>query len=85
MMIAASTIAPIAIAIPPRLMMFAPSPRACIAVNDSRIESGRVRIATNALRRCHKNTTQTSETMMSSSISLPFNVSMDRSIKSERS
>ena len=85
MMIAASIIAPMAIAIPPRLMMFEPRPMYFIARNDRRIESGSVRMATSALRMCQRNTTHTSETMIASSISFSVRLSMERSIRSERS
>ena len=85
MMIAASIIAPMAMAMPPRLMMFEPRPINRMATNARRMDRGSVTMATRALRKCHRNTMQTSETMTISSRSLPFSVSMERSIKPERS
>ena len=55
--IAASTIAPIAIAIPPRLMMLALTPMARMTRNEIRMPSGSVTIATSAERRCSRNST----------------------------
>ena len=46
---------------------------------------GRVMIATSAERRCSKNTIITSETMRISSLSVRLKVSIDRSIRPERS
>ncbi len=83
--IAASTIAPIAIAMPPRLMMLELRPSACIAMNAISTPMGSMTIATRALLTCSRNTMQTSATMMLSSISVRFRVSMARWIRSERS
>ncbi len=60
MTMAASIMAPMAMAIPPRLMMSAPRPRNRMAMNAIRIPSGNVRIATRALRTWKRKTTQTS-------------------------
>ncbi len=79
---AASIMAPTAMAMPPRLMMLEPSPIAFIAANAISMPTGSIRMATSALRRCSRNTTQTSATMMLSSISVPFSVSIARSIRS---
>ena len=49
--IAASTMAPMAIAIPPRDMMFEVTFRYAIGMKDSRTATGRIRITTRALRR----------------------------------
>ncbi len=83
--IAASIIAPIAMAIPPRLMIFALMPSQRVTASDTRIPSGSVAIATRALRACSKNTAQTSATMTDSSNSVRHSVVMDPWIKSERS
>ncbi len=48
--IPASTIAPIAIAMPPRLMMFEPRPRLRMPMKAISMPSGNVMIATSALR-----------------------------------
>src|SRR5512132_1179962 len=52
--IAASIIAPTAIAMPPRLMMLELMPSACMAMNDISTPSGSVRMATKALLRCNR-------------------------------
>ena len=46
--IAASTMAPMAMAMPPRLMMSAPSPMACMAMNASSTPTGSMMMATSA-------------------------------------
>ena len=63
MTIAASTIAPIAMAMPPRLMMLEPRPSAFMAANAMSTPTGSIRIATRALRTCSRNTMQTSATI----------------------
>ena len=50
MTIAASTMAPSAIAIPPRLMMLEPMPSACMPAKAISTPIGSVRMATSALR-----------------------------------
>ncbi len=85
MTIAPSIIAPIAIAMPPRLMMSAPRPRVRMAMKAMRIPSGSVRITTSALRTCTRKSTVTSATTRDSSSSLPFSVPIARWIRSERS
>jgi hypothetical protein len=83
--IAASIIAPIAIAIPPRLMMLALMPSQRMAMNAISTPTGSIKIATSALRACIRNTTQTTATISASSASVRFRVSIARSISCERS
>ena len=64
--IAASIIAPIAMAMPPSDMMSAPTPTPRIAMNAMRMPMGSVRIATSAELACSRNTMQTSATMIDS-------------------
>ena len=58
---------------------------AFIAANAIRMPTGSMMIATSALRTCSRNTMQTSATMMLSSISVVFSVSIAASIRLERS
>ena len=76
MMIAASTIAPMAMAIPPSDMMFEVRPSARIGMNESRIAIGSVMIATSAERTCQRKTRQTKATTMLSSMSFSRSVAM---------
>ena len=85
MTIAASTMAPIAIATPPRLMMLEFMPSARMAMKAISTPTGSMMIATSALLTCSRNTRQTSATMMLSSISVVFSVWIARWISSERS
>jgi len=85
MTIAASTIAPIAIAMPPRLMMFEFMPSACMAMNAISTPTGSITIATSALRTCIRKITHTAATMIDSSISVRLSVSMARAMSSDRS
>ena len=73
-----------AMAMPPRLMMLELMPSACMAMNAISTPIGSVMMATSAERTCRK-TMQTRATMMLSSISVRFSVSMARLISSERS
>ena len=82
---AASIIAPMAIAMPPRLIRLALMPIQCIAKNAISTPTGSIRMATSALRACIRNTTHTSATITASSASVRFSVSMARLIRSERS
>jgi len=82
---AASIIAPIAIAIPPRLMMLALMPSQRISASAISTPSGRVARATSALRACNRNNAQTRPTMIDSSISVRHNVLMEPWIRFERS
>ena len=83
--IAASIIAPMAIAMPPRLMMFEFIPRRRIAMKAIRMPTGSIRIATSALLTCSRNTMHTRATMTLSSRSVRLSVSMARWISSDRS
>ena len=83
--IAASIIAPIAIAMPPRLMMFEPRPRNFIAENAIRMPTGSMMIATSAERTCSRKMIVTAATTTLSSSNVPFRVSMADSIKVDRS
>ena len=80
MMMAESTIAPMAMAMPPSDMMFEVRPKPNIGRNESRMAMGRVMIATSAERTCQRNTRHTSATTMLSSISFSRNVPMERLI-----
>ena len=85
MTMAASIIAPTAIATPPRLMMLALMPSARMPMKAARMPTGSMRMATSAERRWSRKTTQTSATIRLSSVSVCFKVAMARSISSERS
>ena len=85
MTIAASTMAPSAIAMPPRLMMLEPMPSACMPANAISTPIGSVRMATSALRACRRNSTHTAATMRLSSMSVRVSVWMARPMSSERS
>ncbi|MGY4348938.1 hypothetical protein ACVWXM_005405 [Bradyrhizobium sp. GM7.3] len=62
MTMAASTMAPIAIAMPPRLMMLEPRPNSFMAPKAIKTPTGSIRMATSALRTCSRKTMQTSAT-----------------------
>lgn len=83
--IAASTIAPTAIVMPPRLIRFALMPWKCIAMKARQSPSGSVMIATRALRTCQRKSAQTSATTVNSSRSLPERVWIAWSISVLRS
>ncbi len=85
MTIAASTIAPTAIAIPPSDMMFAFTPWYCITMNAISTPSGSVTIATNPERRWNRKARQTTATTTNSSTSLSRRWAIERSIRPERS
>ena len=85
MTMAASIMAPMAMAIPPRLMMSAPTPRSRMAMKAMRMPRGRVTMATSALRACQRKRRVTSATTSDSSRSLTLRVSMARWIRSLRS
>src|SRR5438552_1279710 len=85
MMIAESTIAPMAMAIPPNDMMLEVTFIHHIGINDRMMAIGSVMIATNDERTCQRKTTQTSATTMLSSISFSRSVAIARLIKSLRS
>src|SRR5437667_407478 len=74
MTMAASIIAPIAIAIPPRLMMLPLIPSQRISANAMSTPSGKVASATRALRACNRNSAHTRPTMIDSSINVRHSV-----------
>ena len=76
--IAASTMAPMAIAIPDRLMILEFSPNQRMARNAISTAIGNMRMATSALRTWSRNNTQTSATIAISSTRVRFRVSMAR-------
>ena len=82
---AASTMAPMATAIPPSDMMFAVSPMARMGMNDSTTAMGMVKIGMMALGMCQRNTRMTRLTMRSSSQRVCVSVWMARVIRVERS
>jgi hypothetical protein len=84
-MIEASTIAPIATAIPPSDMMFAPSPCADIGRNARSTATGSVRIGTSALRAWRRKSRITALTTRISSTSVRWSVAIAASMSSERS
>jgi hypothetical protein len=67
--ISASTVAPMAMAMPPRLMMVDGTPRKYMGMKAVTTASGRRRWASSALRRCSRNTRMTTLTTTPSSIS----------------
>src|SRR5258707_1165391 len=80
----ASTIAPMAMAIPPSDMMFAVKPVACTGMKARITAIGIVKIGMMALGTCQRKIRKTMLTITSSSISVRRKVSIDRSIKSQR-
>ncbi len=82
---AASTIAPMAIAMPPSDMMLALMPWWFITRNAASTPNGSEMIATKAERRCHRNSRHTAATTTNSSISLCDRFSTARSISALRS
>ena len=85
MTIAASTMAPIAMAMPPSDMMLALTPCQRMTTNAARTPIGKATTATSAERRWNRKTAQTSATTMNSSMSFVRRLSTARSISSERS
>ncbi len=75
---AASIMAPIAMAMPPSDMILALIPSQRMSASEARIPSGRVAIATRALRAWSRKSTQTRPTMTDSSMSVRKSVVMDR-------
>ena len=69
MTMAASTMAPMAMAIPPRDMMLALIPCQPMTMKAARMAMGRLRTTTRAERTCHRKRTQTSATMTKASTS----------------
>ncbi len=83
--IAASIMAPIAMAIPPSDMMLAFMPSQRITASAASMPRGRVAMATRALRAWRRNTTHTSATIIDSSISVRHSVRIERWMRSDRS
>ena len=85
LMIAASTVAPMAMPMPPSDMMFEVSPSQYIGRNERRIATGSVMMATSDERTCHRKMRHTSATTTHSSISFSLSVAMEALISSLRS
>jgi len=83
--IAASTIAPMATAMPPRDMMLAVMCSAYIGRKDTITAIGMVKIGMSALGMCQRKMRMTPLTMTSSSASVRRRVAIERWINSERS
>src|ERR1022692_2718351 len=82
---AASTIAPTAIAIPPNDMMLDVRPIIFMGMNAMMTATGMVTIGMVALGMCQRKIMMTIATMISSSMRVCFRFSMDRRISSDRS
>ncbi len=82
---AASTIAPMAIAMPPSDITLALMPCCCITMKAASTPSGSETMATSALRRWNRNAKQISATTANSSSSLVERFCTARSIRPERS
>ena len=78
--ISASTVAPIAMAMPPRLMIVDGMSSSTIGMNDSATLIGSDRIGSSELRKWSRNSMITRLTTIASSISACFSVSIERSI-----
>ena len=74
----ASTITPIAIAIPPKLIIFAEIPNICIIMKLIRIPTGKEKIATKAERKCSRKIIETNATANICNKSVLFSVLMER-------
>ena len=85
MTMAASTMAPTAMAMPPRLIMLALSPCLSIIIKLMNTPSGRVKIPTRALRKWNKKMMHTRATMILSSMRVFFRLLIALSIRDERS
>jgi hypothetical protein len=84
-MTAASTMAPIATAMPPSDMMLAVSPCPSIGMNDRSTATGSVTMGTSALRAWSRNRKMTRLTTIISSISVRRSVPIESRISPERS
>ncbi len=82
---APSTMAPMAMAMPPSDMMLALIPCRCITIKAVKIAIGREMTTTRDERRWNRKARQTSTTTANSSTSLPERLSMARWIRSDRS
>ncbi len=85
MIMVASTMAPIAIAMPERDMILAVSPIICIGINEISTAMGSPMRGMSAERKCPKKIMITSATAIISSTRVCLSVSMARKIRSERS
>ncbi len=85
MMIPKSTITPIAIAMPARLMMLAPTPVACITRNVNSIPSGRLIATARLARTCSRNATTTITVVITASVSVEASVAVVSWMSCERS
>ena len=85
MMMTASTIAPMAMAMPPSDMMLELMPWPNMTRKEISTATGRMMMATSALRRCIRKARQTSATTMLSSRSFSSSVLTARSISALRS
>ena len=85
MITAASTITPMARAMPPRLMMLALMPASYMMPREISTPRGRVTMATRELRKWSRKMTQTRATTIISSMSLWVRFSTARLIRLERS
>src|SRR5262249_44420116 len=85
MTISASTVAPMAMAIPPRLMIVDGMSRKYMGMNARATAMGRVRMGRRALRRWRRNRMITAATVIASSRSADLSVRIDRSMIPERS
>ncbi len=81
----ASTITPMAMAMPPRLMMLALMPSRYITPSAMRMPTGTVTTATKALRTCRRNTITMRATTSISSQIFPASVSTARPMSALRS
>ncbi|EXI78088.1 MAG: hypothetical protein AW12_03065 [Candidatus Accumulibacter sp. BA-94] len=75
---AASIMAPMAMAMPPRLIRLEFMPSRRMAMKAMRMPTGSIRMATSALRTCSRKTMHTTATMIDSSSKVRFRVSMAR-------
>ena len=82
---AASTMAPMAMAITPKDMMFEVRPVPYIGMKERMTAMGMVTMGMVALGMCHRKMRITRLTMMSSSMRVCLSVSIDRWMRSERS
>jgi hypothetical protein len=81
----ASTITPMAMAIPPRLMMLALMPSHCIPMKAIRTLRGSVTTATKAERRWRRKSAQTAATASISWVSFSRSVAIARWMRRDRS
>jgi hypothetical protein len=83
--ISASAVAPMAMAMPPKLMIVEGMSSSTMGMNDSATLIGSDRIGRSELRRCRRNKMITRLTVTASSVSACLRVSIDRSPTPERS